>query len=151
MSAETDYSTVRHILREAKSKKEFTRIQCVWLKMVLSLNSKQIAIAIGSTAASVRRIQARFAKEGIKCFASKPLGGRRRENISVEREKTILQKFVRQAKHGIPLNVSQIKRAYELSAGKDVPRSTIYRLINRHGLRRFLPRARPKMKRRSDH
>jgi transposase len=148
MNIETNYATLLRALREANSKKEFARIQCVWLKLALSLNSKQIAIAVGSTPVSVRRIQARFAKEGFKCFVTKPTGGRRRENISLEREKTILDKFMRQAKRGIPLDVQRFKRAYELSAGKKVPPSTIYRLINRHGLRRFLPRAKPTMARR---
>lgn len=144
MKPETNYAILFQLLRDATSKKEFARIQCIWLKLTLSLNSKQIALAIGSTPVSVRRIQARFANEGLKCFVSKPTGGRKRENISVEREKKILEKFMRQAKRGVPLNVQQVKRAYELSAGKRVPPSTIYRLINRYGLRRFLPRAKQK-------
>jgi transposase len=142
MNLQTDYSTVHRLLHKTKSKKEFERLLCMWLKMALSLSSRQIAIAIGWTPASVRRIQARFAREGIECFASKPTGGRKRENISMEREKQILTKFARQTKRGTVLNVQQIKHAYELSAGKSVSRSTIYRLIERHGLRRFLPRAR---------
>jgi transposase len=146
MDIQTDSSTVRRLLSESKSKGEFERILCVWLKMVLSLNSKQAATAIGWTPASVRRMRARFAKEGIECFATKATGGRKRANISMEREKQILAKFARQAKRGELLNVQQIKQAYEQSAGKSVPNSTIYRLIERHGLRRFLPRARSKAK-----
>lgn len=146
MNIESDYLAVRKSLREAKTKREFERILCVWLRLALSLNSKQIATAIGWTAGSVRRVQARFANEGIRCFVSKPTGGRKRENISIEREERILEKFVQQAKRGIPLNVPQLKQAYELSVGRAVPRSTIYRLIHRHGLKRLLPRARLIMK-----
>jgi transposase len=138
----TDYLSVEKVLRESRNKEEFERILCVWLKIALALNSRQVAMAIGWTAASVRRMQARFAKDGIQCFACKAPGGRKRENISISREKQILEKFVRQTRGGSALNVQEIKRAYELSAGKSVPRSTIYRLIDRHGLRRFLPRAR---------
>lgn len=145
MNIDTDYSTVRRALHEAKDKREFEKILCVWLRVSLSLSSKQIAMAIGWKDASVRRIQARFAREGIACFAAKSIGGRKRANISIEREKQILEKFARLARRGILLNVSGIKQAYELSAGKTVAKSTIYRLIDRHGLRRFLPRARPKM------
>lgn len=142
MNNQTDRSTIHRLLRETKNKQEFERILCVWLKMALSLSSKQIAIAIGWTPASVRRIQARFSREGIECFVNKRSGGRKRENISIEREKQILAKFARQTRRGAALNVQQIKYAYELSAEKSVSRSTIYRLIERHGLRRFLPRAR---------
>lgn len=146
MNTPIDHSQVYRLLRETKSKWEFERILCVWLKTALSLNSEQIAIAIGWTAASVRRIQARFAKEGVQCFALKPKGGRKRANMSLEREKHILEKFARLARRGATLNVQQIKQAYELSVNKAVSRSTIYRLIERHGLKRFLPKARLKPK-----
>jgi transposase len=145
MTIQTDRSTIYRLLSEVKTKQEFERILCVWLKMALSLNSKQIASAIAWTPASVRRVQARFVKEGVGCFARKPSGGRKRANISLEREKQILAKFVRQTRRGVVLNVQQIKQAYELSAGKRVSRSTIYRLIERHALKRFLPRARSKL------
>lgn len=146
MNIHADASTVRQCLSEASTKREFERVLCVWLKMALSLTSSQIAIAIGWTPASVRRIQARFAKEGAACFINRLRGGRKRANISIEREKQILANFVRQTKRGNVLNVQQIQKAYELSAGKRVPRSSIYRLIERHGLRRFLPRARGRLK-----
>jgi transposase len=141
MNTDTAYATVQGKLRDAKTKNEFERVLCVWLKLSLSLNSRQIAKAIGWTDASVRRLQARYAKEGVDCFTGKPTGGRKRENISRERETKILDKFARQAKRGTPLDVKEIKNAYERSAGKTVAWSTIYRLISRHGLRRFLPRA----------
>lgn len=144
MNSAADYLTVQRVLNESGTKKEFQRALCVWLKIALSLNSQEIALAIGWEPASVRRIQSRFAKQGVQCFTSKAVGGRRRENLSRDREKSILEKFARQAKRGLALNVSQIKQAYELSAGKRVPKSTIYRLIHRYRLGRFLPRARYK-------
>src|SRR5579871_2409968 len=142
MNMTPDYSAVQRALHESGTKKEFERVLCVWLKMSLSLNSQKIALAIGWTPASVRRIQSRFAKQGLQCFTVKAVGGRKRENLSVDREKHILEKFARRAKRGFTLNVQQIKHAYELSAGRAVPKSTIYRLIHRHSLGRFLPRAR---------
>lgn len=144
MTIEADHSAVRRALDEAEDKRELERVLCVWLKMSLSLNSKQIATAIGWKDASVRRVQARFAKQGITCFVTKSPGGRKRANISIEREKQIIEKFARQTRRGVVLNVPEIKQAYELSAGKTVVKSTIYRLIDRHGLRRYLPRARTK-------
>jgi transposase len=142
MNNKSHFDEIQHALRTAKTKQEFSRVLCVWLKMAFSMNSQQIARAIGGKASSVRRTQARFIREGIQSFKTKPTGGRKRANISIEREAQILEKFARQAKRGIVLDVRQITQAYELSVGKTVPRSTIYRLIDRHGLRRFLPRAR---------
>jgi transposase len=141
MNIQTEYSQIHGLLSLSKSKREFERILCVWLKMALSLSSKQIAIAIGWSPASVRRVQARYAKTGIECFIARATGGRKRANISFEREKQILAKFARQTRRGSALNVQEIRQAYERSVGRPVSPSTIYRLIHRHGLRRFLPRA----------
>lgn len=133
---------VQQALRDSRTKQEFQRVLCVWLNVSFAMTSKQIALAIGLTPSSVRHIQARFSKDGIDCFRAKSRGGRRREHISWIRETQILNKFIRQAQRGAALDVKEIKRAYELSVGKIVAESTIYRLIQRHGLRKFLPRAR---------
>lgn len=115
---------------------------CIWLKHTLSLSSREIALGIGTTPEAVRKIQSRFAKEGLQALLGKLKGGRKRENISLAREEQILSKFLRRAQRGSVLDVAEIQRAYELSAGKSVARSTIYRLLARHGLRHYLPRAR---------
>lgn len=142
MYAQSHDSVFQQALRDSRSKQEFQRIMCVWLRFSFSMTSKQIALAIGWRAASVRYMQARFRKEGADCFWQKSRGGRKREHISWSRETQILSKFVRQAQRGGALEVEEIKRAYEFSAGKVVAKSTVYRMIQRHGLRKFLPRAR---------
>lgn len=138
---EIQQAEIQAALRESKDKQQFQRVLCVWLKVVFSLSSAQIALAIGWKPSSVRNVQARFHKEGMQSFFSKPKGGRKRANISFDREVQILEKFSRRAKRGFALDVKQIQKAYELSVGRTVPRSTIYRLITRHGLRHFLPKA----------
>jgi transposase len=142
MTSPSDVLAIQKALEQSKTKDEFKKVLCIWLKVSLSLNSKQIAIGIGQTPAAVRKTQSRFAKEGIQAFFTKQRGGRKRENISFGREKQILNKFQRRARRGFVLSVTEIQRAYEHSAGKTVAQSTIYRLIARHGLRRYLPRAR---------
>jgi len=133
---------VEQALHNAATKQEFQRVMCLWLKISFSLSSKEIGYAIGWKASSVRRVQARFANEGLQSLFSKPKGGRRRENISVAREMHILEKFRRPAQRGGILDVEEIRKAYELSVGRTVSQSTIYRLISRYGLRKFLPRPR---------
>lgn len=138
----TSGNSLQTLLKSTRTKKELQRTLCVWLKEALSLNSTQIGAALGLAPASVRRIQAEFARRGVESIFTKQHGGRRRENMSLAREAEILSKFGRQARRGASLDVREIQRAYELSAGKEVSRWTIYRLIARHGLRRYLPRAR---------
>ena len=136
------FSSLERILHDAQSKGQFQRVLCVWLRMQFSLSSIEIARAIGWKASSVRGVQALFKRKGLQCFAPKAKGGRKRQNMSFEREAQLLHQFARRARRGFALNVDQIQRAYELSAGKPVARSTVYRLIARHGLRNFLPKGR---------
>jgi transposase len=136
-----DHSEVSKALRETTSKKEFQKLLCVWLKMSLGLTAGEIALAVSLSPAYVRRIQSR-ARRDPYCFFDKPRGGRKREHISYLREAQILSKFSHKARRGFSLDVKQIQRVYELSVGKHVSTSTIYRLIARHGLRRYLPKAR---------
>jgi hypothetical protein len=134
--------SIQEAMKRSRTKDEFKKILCVWLKAALSLTSAQIGVALGQTPTAVRKTQSRFMREGIGFFLTKQKGGRKRENISFIREKQILIKFQRLAQRGSTLNIAEIQKAYELSVGKTVARSTIYRLIARHGLRRYLPRAR---------
>jgi transposase len=142
MALTVDKSDLQKALWNSKDKGQFQRVLCVWLKVLFSLSSREIAYAIGWKPSSVRNVQARFQKEGMQCFAGKRKGGRRRANMSLDREGVIIEKFARHAKRGFRLDVKQIQKAYELSVGRPVSLSTIYRLIARHGLRRFLPRVR---------
>ena len=142
MDIENQRLLVHSALLSSQTKLELQKVLCVWLKLSFRLTSKQIALSIGWTPERVRKVQSRYSREGVQCFHGKPRGGRRREYLSLSRERQILDKFMRQARRGFSLNVSQIRQAYELSVGRPVSRSTIYRLIERHGLRRYLPRAR---------
>jgi len=134
----TQFAAVENELTRSENKTQFQRVLCVWLRLSLTLSSSDIARAIGWKPSSVRSVQARFKREGVQCFSRRSKGGRKRENMSFDREAKILYKFARRARKGRVLDVRQIKQAYELSIGKAVPWSTIYRLIARHGLRHLL-------------
>jgi transposase len=66
-------------------------------------------------------------------------GGRRRELMSTEEEKTFLDPWVAQAEIGGVLVVSPIHLALEERVGHKVPKSTVYRLLARHGWRKVTP------------
>lgn len=66
-------------------------------------------------------------------------GGRRRELISIEEEKSFLDPWVAQAETGGVLVVPPIHLALEERVGHKVPKSTVYRLLARHGWRKVTP------------
>jgi len=128
------------LLKESQTKSEFQRIQCLWLREALELSSKKIAIAIGWDPSSVRRLQSKYLKEGEAALIVSARGGRRRENLSLEEEKEVLGPFFEKSKAGGILIVKEIKLAYEGKVGGKVPKSTIYRMLARHGWRKVFPR-----------
>jgi transposase len=129
-------------LKQAKTKAEFQRIQCLWLRVSLGLNADQVATALGWQPTSVRRLQAQYLKEGEQMLQAVGRGGRRNQNLTVEQERQLLTGFSTQNKEAGMLEVSQIKRVYEELIGHAVPKSTVYRMLARHGWRKIGPRRR---------
>jgi DNA-directed RNA polymerase specialized sigma24 family protein len=52
------------MLKEANSKADYQRIQCVWLRAVLGLRAAQIATALGWQVGSVRQIHSDYLRQG---------------------------------------------------------------------------------------
>ena len=69
-------------------------------------------------------------------------GGRYRANITTDEENSFLASFLEKSVRGEILVVSEIKSAYEKIVGHAVPKSTIYRILARHGWRKITPRPR---------
>jgi transposase len=131
---------VEEALKVTRNKEEYQRIQVVWLRMTLGLRASEIGKLTGLHPASIWRIHARFFREGSSIFNSNPHGGRYRENLTLSEEKKVLSPFVKSASVSGVLIVSGIKLAYEKALGHQVPKSTVYRMLERHGWRKLAPR-----------
>ncbi len=125
-----------------KTFKEYRRFQCIWLRVELCLTTEQIAHAVQLHPRSVKRIQARFAKQGIDSIKEGKHGGRYHQNLTIEEEKALLTSFLEKAEAGGILTISEIKEVYEQVVGHPVPRSTIYRILERYNWRKITPRPR---------
>jgi hypothetical protein len=53
------YENLAMDLKRAKTKAEFQRVQCLWLRASLDRSADQVATALGWHPASVRKLQAR--------------------------------------------------------------------------------------------
>lgn len=136
------HSVLESLLREAKTKADFQRVQAVWLRSMLDLPAAEVAQAIGWSEGRVKTVQSRFLREGEQALAGTGRGGRRRQNLTVEQEEALLASFLEQAKAGGVLVVADVKIAYEKAAGHAVPKSTVYRMLARHDWRKIAPRPR---------
>jgi len=69
-------------------------------------------------------------------------GGRHHQHLSAEQECELLAPFTAKAQTGGLLHVSEIKQALEQQVGITVAASTVYRMLDRHGWRKVVPRPR---------
>jgi transposase len=90
----------------------------------------------------VRRLQALYFKEGGEALRGEGRGGRRHENLTPDEEAEFLEGFFIEASQGGIIEAGKVKKAYEERVGHTVPKSTVYRMLARHGWRKLAPRPR---------
>jgi len=129
-------------LKQASSHSEYQRIQCVLIRATLGSSAAEIAQLLAWSTATVHVLHSRWAKEGDAIFDLRGRGGRHHQHLSAEQEQDLLAPFVERAQTGGMLTVAEIQLAYQAQGGKEVAPSTIYRLLDRHGWRKIVPRPR---------
>jgi transposase len=115
------------------------RIQMVLLRES-GMTQPAIAEAMGVSLSTVNRAHMAYEEGGIKALRPKPCGGRKRENMTIAEEKSLLARFAKAAGAGEMLNIHDLKLAYEQAIGHKTSNSTVYDLIGRHGWRKLMPR-----------
>jgi transposase len=115
------------------------RIQMILLRES-EMAQPAIADAMGVSLSTVNRAHMAYDHGGIKALKPKPSGGRKRENMTLPEEKTLLRHFAKAAGAGEMLNIHDLKAAYEKAIGHATSNSTVYNLLARHGWRKLMPR-----------
>lgn len=140
--SEESQESLSELLKRTKTKAGFQRVQCVWLRAQLCMSSSQVAQAVGWSPGTVKRIWSQYFSEGEKALIGRGRGGRHHNNLKAEEEERILSLFFEKSKAGGVLVVNEVKGAYEEAVGHRVPKSTVYRMLARHGWRKIAPRPR---------
>jgi transposase len=104
------------------------------------MTQPKIAELTGMSLSTVNRAHMAYDNGGVNALRPKPTGGRRRENMTLEKEKAFLATFAKTAGAGQLLNVRELKSAYEKQIGHPTSNSTIYDLLARHQWRKLMPR-----------
>ena len=140
-----DKATVERLadrLKRAGSHSEVQRIQCVLIRATLGSTAAEIAQLLGWSTATVHVMHSRWAKEGEALFEVRSRGGRHHQHLRPQQEQELLAPFVKRVQAGGMLTVAEVQQAYRARTGKEVARSTIYRLLGRHGWRKVVPHPR---------
>jgi len=134
--------SLAQLLRQAKIRADFQRVQCLWLRASLGLHHQEVAQAVGWSASHVKRVWSEYFEQGEKALLRPGRGGRRRQNLTLSEKEALLGGFLSAATEGGVLVVDEVRAAYEQRLGRTVPKSTLYRMLARHGWRKITPRAR---------
>jgi transposase len=114
----------------------------IYNALVEPRKAEEIARHCGVSKATVHDVISSYNRLGVASVETAGKGGRRRQYLTLEEEKAFLTPFFEQAQAGEIATVAQIWQAFEKQIGHHVDDSTIYRLLNRHGWRKLMPRPR---------
>ena len=130
----------QELIRRAKTIDELRQAQSVVLPLAFGLSLQQTAEAIGQSVTWTSRLRNRFLAGETVGDGQRPRpGGRRRENLSPEREREVLAPFLERAAAGGILVVPPIKVELEAALGRPMALSSVYNLLHRHGWRKLAP------------
>ena len=101
---------------------------------------EEIANATGFHHAHISNLIRKYFEEGLQAISEKHYVGNRR-NMSIEEETAFLKQYRRPGEAGHILDVQEIKTAYEKRVGHQIGSSQIYRVLERQGWRKVMPRS----------
>lgn len=137
---ENELAAAKQLVESAKTLQQLRQGQSMLLPALTGASMDTTADILGIGRSQVCVLRREFRKAGGTTFGERDRrGGRRRQLMSLEDEQAFLALWVEKAKDGGVLVVPPIHAAYEELVGKRVPRSTIYRLLARHGWRKLMP------------
>jgi len=119
---------------------EFQRFLCVWLRVRQGMSTAAIANALGLHVKTVRFTQKDFIDNGVSALIELKRGGRKHCLMSLDEESAFLSQFEQEGSQGGILVVGKIKSGLEQHLGRPVHKTTIYRMLHRHGWRKLVPR-----------
>jgi transposase len=104
--------------------------------------AEEIARDTGVSVTTVRRVISNYNRLGLAAIETPGKGGRRHEYMSLEQERSFLQPFFARAAQGEIATAEEMKLAFEAEVKHEVHITSIYRLLDRHGWRKLVPRPR---------
>src|SRR6266446_10792955 len=114
----------------------------IYNALVAPRKADEIALHTGVSATTVHRVISTYNRLGPAAMETPGKGGRRHEYLTLEEEQQFLAPFFARAQTGEIATVREIWQAFEARVGHQVDDSTIYRLLDRHGWRKLMPRPR---------
>lgn len=123
-----------------KDKRVEARLKVLLLRAEGKTNT-EIGVLTGYHPSRVSHLLAAYHRNGLSAVAGNHYAGNRK-NMSFEEETELLRPFTEKAEKGQIIEVSEIAAAYRQAVGHSIGSGQIYRVLNRHGWRKVMPRSR---------
>jgi len=114
----------------------------IYNALVQPRKAEEIARHCGVSKATVHQVISTYNRFGVTAVETPGKGGRRHQYLTLQEEEQFLAPFFARAEAGEIATVREIWQAFEARVGEKVDDSTIYRLLDRHGWRKLMPRPR---------
>ena len=131
---------IKEVRKTIKNKKVDRRLYAVQLRGE-GLTNDEIAQKLDTSDKMVSQwVSAYINNGGIAALLPKERIGMHR-NLSIEEEKEFLSAYTKQAEAGQIIDLNELKAAYIEKVGHSIGGSQIYRMLERHGWRKVMPRS----------
>ena len=132
---------IRELMKKSTSVWEHRRLQCILLRRY-QMAAPNAAKIVGLHADSVRHIWSLWQRGGADAILGEKRGRvRAAARWTREEERAFIQPFLNRAERGKLTTVQEVYRAQCELAGKKLDPTITYRLLDRHGWRKVVPRA----------
>jgi transposase len=132
-----ELAQAHHLREQCTTVAELRKALSVLLIAELGIDSEKAADILGISERTIFRNRSSFRKQD--CIPRNTWGGRRRCCLTIDEEREFLVQWESAAIAGGVLTVPPIHAALVKRLGHDIPISTTYRLLARHGWRKVQP------------
>lgn len=137
----------QQIAKQADSARQLRIALSVLIPKTCGASNAVTAQVLGIATSTVIRMQKQVREKAENHSTTKSAwGGRRRQLLSLEQEARFLAPWIDKHKAGEAVDVPQIQAALEKLVGRSVCKSTVYRMLARHGWRKAPAQARRRPK-----
>lgn len=102
--------------------------------------SEDIAKRLGVKKQTVSNLISAYNRQGVFAIETTGKGQRQKAYLTLEEEEQFLKSFIKKAEKGEIISIEEIYAAYNKQIGVKANKTTVYRLLQRHGWRKISPR-----------
>lgn len=128
------------IMKKVSDSVTYKRAQCVYLRSEYNYCPQQISQITGLSSDRIRHVHSLYRKYGEKVIYCGSRGGRNNANMKLEEEAEFLKQYESDSISGKIITASSIHRDLESFLSKSLHQSGIYKMLQRNGWRKILPR-----------